>query len=361
MNKNRKLFGSMFVLFVLIFFVLIGYYTYESYLSKKDTNNDDVKINNFYNIEYLFNNNYLNLAKGIDDFSDNSKKVYMYLDADNVFYIKYTDESILNKKVTGLPKDKLTVYYSDISNNYYEFIAKTDKGDIYYVSLNLESNKDYSFVKVGSNIKNIYVPSYDKRPVFLNQTDSITTNFVFLDNDGVLRYLDFVGNKYVLKNDLSSVKPYFDYVCASDNSDICNDIIIYKTFDNELVYNGNTITDASGNRIFVSDMFSRFEIIDSSKINFDSIDSSSLKKYKYLFTTYAISNEGIVYKLEIDSANRSEVKVSVYSTNKVKQFNYVSKDKVQIVYNDDKIDVIESNDNSDLITSTLYDRSHLGI
>ena len=361
MNKYRKLFGSMFALLIIVSFILIGYYIYESYLNKKEANNDDVKIDNFYNIDYLFNNNYLNLSKGIDDFSEKSKKIYMYLDADNVLYIKYTSEEILNKKVIDLPKDKLTVYYSDLGNNYYEFVAKTDNGDIYYVSLNLESSKDYSFVKVGSNIKNVYVPSYDKGPVFVNKTDLITTNFIFLDNDGVLKYLDFSNNKYVLKNDLSSVKPFFDYVCASDTSDICNDIMIYKTFDNELVYDGNTITDVDGKRIFISDMFSYFEIFNSSKLDFNSINSSNLKKYKYLFTTYAISNEGIIYKLEIDSTNKSEVRINQYSTNKVKQLNYVSKDKVQIVYDNGTIDLVESSDSSYLITSTLYDRNHLGI
>ena len=49
----------------------------------------------------------------------------------------------------------------------------------------------------------------------------------------------------------------------------------------------------------------------------------------------------------------------MYSNKKVKQLNYMSKDKVQIVYADGKIDTIESNDNSDLITSTLYDREHV--
>ena len=361
MNKHGKLLGSMFVLFVFTFFIVIGYNIYESYSSKKDANNDDVKINNFYDIEYLFNNGYLNIANSINDFSDKGKKIYMYLDADNVLYIKYTSEDILNKKVNDLPKEKLTVYYNNLDNNNYEFVAKTDNGDIYYTSFNLESSEDYSFVKVGSNIKNVYVPSYDKSPVFVNKTDLIITDFIFLDNNDNLRYLDFLDNKYVLKNDLSSIKPYFDYVYASDNSDICNDVIIYKTFDNELVYNGKTITEANGNRIFIDDMFSCFEIFDSSKIDFSSINSSDLKNYKYLFTTYAVSNKGIIYKLEIDSTNKSEVRVDMYSVNEVKQINYINKDKVQIVYGDGKIDVIESHDNMDLITSTLYDRSNLGI
>lgn len=361
MSKHRKLLGSMFVLCILVFFIVIGYSIYESYSSKKNAENDDVMINNYYDIEYLFNNGYLNLANNIDDFSDNNKKIYMYLDADNVFYVKYTSEQILNKKVNNLPKDKLTVYYNNLGNNYYEFVAKTDNGDVYYTSFNLESNKDYSFEKVSSNIKNVYVPSYDKSSVFVNRTNSITTDFIFLDTDGVLRYLDLVDNKYVLKDNLASVKPYFDYVCASDTSDICNDVIIYKTFDNELVYNGNIITNSDGKRIFIDDMFSCFEIFGSSKIDFNSIDSSSLKEYKYLFNTYAISTEGMIYKIEIDSTNRSEVRVNMYSVDKVKQINYISKDKVQIVYDDGKFDVIESSDNKDLITSTLYDRNNLGI
>lgn len=29
--------------------------------------------------------------------------------------------------------------------------------------------------------------------------------------------------------------PYFDYVCASDNLSICNDIMVYSTFDKHLV------------------------------------------------------------------------------------------------------------------------------
>ena len=80
-----------------------------------------------------------------------------------------------------------------------------------------------------------------------------------------------------------------------------------------------------------------------------------------LFTTYVVNNEGSIYKLEVDSTNKSEVRVSLYSVNKVKQFNYISNDKVQIVYSDGKIDLIETHDNVDLTTSTLYDRVRLGI
>ena len=357
MIKNKKFIEFFCFTLIIIVFIIFGYYTYKSYSGKKNGNNKSVEINNFYNIDYLFNNNYLSFAKTISDFSSKDKDLYMYLDADNVLYIKYvSEEKSKDKSIKGLPKEKLNVYYNKIEDNKYEFVAKTDSSDIYYVSVVLDNKKEVSFEKVGERVKEVYVPTYDKKYVYVNMNSNISTNFVFVDNKKNLKYLDYQENRYIIKDDFSMKKPYFDYVCADDLSTLCNDFIIYQSFNNELIYNGIPLS-FNNKKIYVKDMFSSFELDNVSDVDFTTLNSVNFSKYKYLFTTYVVDEEGLLYKVDIDN-DAGDISIDCINRNseKVKTIDY-GYSKIEIVFNNGDREIISKDKNKILITSTLYDKS----
>ena len=356
MTKRRKLIEVTSISLILIVFIIIGYYTYQSYINQKNSNEDKVKIDNYYNIDFLFNNNYINTAKTISDFSDEHSDIYMYLDTSNVFYIKNTNKPNLNKKIKGLPSDEITLYYNYLDNYNYEFIAKTNKNEIYYVNLNIENKDDkILFSKVGDNIDSIYIPTYDKKGVYINTNNNITTNFIIVDKDKNIKYLDY-KNKYVLKNDITSKKPYFDYICVPN---ICDNTIIYATFNNELSYKNRILTDKLGNKIFITDFFATFSTYGKHNISVDRINKSNIKKYNYILIIYAIDIDGNIYKLDINKNNSMSFTINEYSSHKVKYINYTKDKKLEIVYDNNKIETIEEEYNKKIIMSTIYEKSHL--
>ena len=115
--KSKKFVEFICFLLIICAFVVIGYYTYESYANKKKDNTIETKVDNYYNIEYLFNNSYVKTSEEITNFKDEKNDVYMYLDKNNTLYVKYTNKNnIYNKHITGLPSGNITVYYNNLND-----------------------------------------------------------------------------------------------------------------------------------------------------------------------------------------------------------------------------------------------------
>lgn len=345
---KRKRYETFCVILVIVSFLIIGFYTYTSYSNKKYSN--DTKINNFYNADYLFNSGFLEVSKTIDDFSSKDKNIYIYLDASNVMYIKCVDnkDSI---NISGLPQGKITVYYNNLYDDYYEFLAKSENGDVYYLYIDLSKKQNYKFVLIGNNIKNVYVPSYDKKMVFVNKTNRFITNFVLLDDDKNIKYIDY-DEDYVLKNDLNKKKPYFDYVCAVDNSLLCNEMMVYITFNNEIIYKNNVLKDLSGNVIYVRDMFSTFEILSNENVDLTKISFSDLRKYDYIFELYVVDKSEVLHKITLSN---DDIKVNDFSS-KVKQVQY-NGSVLEIIFDNNKYEKIKNSSNKLIGTSTIYDKN----
>lgn len=365
-NKKVLEFGAFFL--IIMSFVVMGYYTYHSYSKQKEKSSEVIKIDNYYNPDYLFNNDYIKLADTIDSFSDEKKDIYMYLDKDNTFYIKYTNGNIsYNKHITNLPKGKLSVYYNNLYDDYYELVAVSDEKDLYYVTFNLKSKKNYTFYKINGKVNSVYVPSYDKGNVYVNKKDKFVTNFIFSDSDNNLKYLDYKKNEYYLKDDFESVKPYFDYICVSDSFSVCDNTMIYQTFENKLIYkfNNKVVKNESGEEIIVKDMFATFEIDSKKIVNLDNISFDELnKKYDYNFIVYVVDKEDNFYKLELNKKvlkEKQEVSAVVSSLEKVKQIVINSKDgkskDVHVVYIDGEETKITEDLNKKIVTSTVYDKN----
>lgn len=358
--KNNKFITFVFSVFIIIAFIIIGYRIYESYDSQKKANNKNVEINNYYSVDYLFNNGFIKNANTISDFSNEGKDLYMYLDAENVFYIKSSsNDKKVDKQVTGLPKTKTVVYYNNLYDDYYEFVAKTDN-DIYYTCINITDNNDRYFTKVGSNIKNVYIPAYDKQSVYVNQNNSIITNFIFLDENRNFKYLSSENNNYVLKDDLESKKPFYDYVCASSESSICNDLMIYQTFKNEVSSSFmKDVLKEEEKPVEVKDMFSIFEIKSDNNIDMKTLKGQDLQKYDFVFDTYVIDINNNCYKIEITSKVYKEKQNAIVTKldYKVKEIKY-NDNSFEIIYDGIKRDIITKDKNKILTTSTIYDKKN---
>ena len=366
-SRNKKALEWCAFSLIIICFIVMGYYTYQSYSNQKNEKSDVVKVDNYYNPDYLFNNDYIKIASTIGDFNVERKEVYMYLDKDNTLYIKYTNgKTSYNKHITNLPEGKVTVYYNNLYDDYYELVALTEEKNLYYISLDLKSKKDYKFYDVGEGINGVYVPSYDKSKVYVNKTDNLTTNFIFSDDENNLKYLDYEKKEYILRDNLKDVKPYFDYVCASDTSIMCNDIMIYQTFENKLVYNyiDEVVKNDLDEDIIVKDMFATLEIDSKKQIDLDTISFSVLnKKYDYIFTVYIVDKEDNFYKLEINKEVLKQKQVGsalISSEKRVKQLVIDEKEGnklVHVIYVDGEETKITEDINKKIITSTVYDKN----
>ena len=160
--------------------------------------------------------------------------------------------------------------------------------------------------------------------------------------------------------------PYFDYVCASDNLNICNDIMVYSTFDKHLVFNYNVddvIKNDIGEDLIVQDFFGVFEtnvnIKDLENMNFNEFN----KKYEYLFTVYVLDKNNNLYTIQMNNnaiSNKALVNAISVSSETVRNIEYKKDDNnvtsvVINFVNGEPIEIVES-DTLDIITSTLYDR-----
>ena len=349
---NKKVLEKLYIILIITVFIVIGYYTYKSYEDKKSSNDTTVELNNFYNVDYLFNNSYIDVPKTIEDFSSIEGKIHITLDTNNVMNIEYENNS---KKVLGLPEEKVTVYYNYLYDNYYEFIGKIEKGNVYYVFLDIENIDDEEFKLIGNNINKIYIPINDKNGVYINKKDDFATKYILYDDEN-LKYIDIgFKNKYVLKSHIEQKKPYFDYICADINSYLCNKFMIYISFNNELVYNKERLTNNNNETIYVKDIFSSFEV-KSKDNNIKTLNKKNLKKYNYTYSSYIIDINQMAYQFDI--TNKGERLIPLNSDeNKVKEYVYEPGKKLLIIFEDDTEKEIKTSKNRVIITSTIYDRN----
>lgn len=354
---SKKVLEKISILLIIMTLIIIGYYTYKSYDNKRSIDDSDVEINNFYDIDYLFNNSYIETPKTIEDFSSGKENIYIYLDADNVMYIKYSNNEKYNKKITGLPKGEITVYYNYLYDNYYEFLAKNEENDVYYSFINLDSTKDEKYVFISNNIDKVYTPVYDKNGIYINQKNKFATNYILYDSETKLNYIDISSDKkYVLKSNVDTKKPYFDYICASNNPYICSKYMIYITFNNELIYNEEYLKDKNNQTIYVKDVFSSFEVLSKDDINIEKLNKNNLKKYDYKFSTYIIDNNQIAYRFDVSNKGKRIISLNDTS-NKVKECIYESDEKLIIIFEDGTNQTIKAGKNKVITTSTIYDRN----
>ena len=354
---NRKALEKLCILLVITLFIVIGYYTYKSYEDKKDSKDSDVEINNFYNVDYLFNNSYIDTPKTIEDFASKEGGIYIYLDASNTMYIKYTNKENYSKRITGLSKEKSTVYYNHLYDDYYEFLSITEKGNVYYAFVNLLDSNDEEFKMIGDNIDNVYIPMYDKKGIYINENDKFATKYILYDNDKNLKYIDKkFKNKYVLKSNLESKKPCFDYICADINSYMCNKFMIYISFKNELIYDKNKLKNGNNETIYIKDIFSSYEIKSKDTIDLENLNQKKLKKYNYVFSSYIIDTNQMAYQFDITNKGESMIPLNS-EENKVKEYIYESGKKLLITFEDGTKKEIKINKNKIITTSTIYDRN----
>lgn len=330
----KKRLIKVITVLIIAAFAIISYYTYQSYYDKSQNN----EIDNFYNTEYLYNNNYITSPNKLENFKNDD--LSFVLDESNILYIKSKKEKI-NIKTHGLPTESLVIYYSLVTENTYEFIAKTDSNNLYYCVLDLYKNSKNKFTMIGKNIKDIYV-------INSKETDLIkTSSFIIVDQDNNFKYIDYVDNNYVLKDDIEKVKPYFDYLCKDE---LCKDFIVYISFNKELIYKDKTIVDQDNNTIYIKDIFSILEIDNKNKT-----EIKDYKKHKYTYLIYIIDNNGKLYVMTLDNENY-EIK-QLETKGDVKDIVYETKNeeivKIKIIYGNGNIDVFEKGVNKYLINSTL--------
>lgn len=355
--SKKKILEMVCILVVLGAFILLGCCTYQSYQDKKENNASSTKVNNYYNIDYLFNNNYLKKPSTINEFNKEDK-IYMYLDKNNTLYIKNKENRKLNKNISGLPNEDLTVYYNKLNDSYYELATITSKNELYYVYLNINSRKNYRFTKISSGIKDIYSLSYDNTNIYVNTKGLFKTNFILENENNNINYLTY-NKGYELKSDISKQKPNFDYICAP--FDLCKDIVLYQSFDNNLIYKNKELTiGTNDNKELVKEMFASFKVdskkeIDLKKINYRTL----IKKYKFTFTVYVITESDSLYKYEIN--NKGIKKLDFLS--KIKQIDYNKTENsiksVNIVYDDKKIEKIGNSLNEVIVVSTTYNKNSI--
>lgn len=364
-NSKNKSLEKLLILVVAFIFITMGIIIYQSYKKNVSENKDEI-INNYYSSEFLFNNGYIRLANDISDFNDQSEGLYMYLDGDNIFHIKYADkEEIINKEIKGLPDGNVNVSYNKISDSCYEFTGLL-KNDLYYVNTCVFNKDNKSFEKISTSASLVYVPSVNKEGVYVID-NKIISNFIIGTTTNEVMYIDYKDNILGLYSSIEKVRPYFDYVCASETSKICNDIMLYITFDKKLIlnYRNDVVKTDIGDDLLVEDVFGVFEIKSNKVIDLDEISFSDLSnKYKFVFKTYAIDKDNNLYTITMNNNSIKNKKEGIaISKGKIKNIKYNRNNDVItsiiIVYEDGNKEVISSGDNYSIIGSTSMDRDNI--
>lgn len=355
MKNNSKFIERLLILIVIIVFISLGFITYQRY---KNNNDDEQIINNYYNLEFLFNNGYVRPANTIDSF--NNDEVSFTLN-DNTLVIESEDTE---KVISGLPNNNLKIYYNYLKDDCYEF-AGLDSNHLYYANFCISDKDSSSFERISTNVKEIYVPSAFKDSVYVT-SNNIISNFIIVNTLNEIKYISYKEGVLGIYDNLEEVMPYFDYVCASDNLSICNDIMVYSTFDKHLVFNYNlddVIKNDIGEDLIVQDFFGVFEtnvnIKDLENMNFNEFN----KKYEYLFTVYVLDKNNNLYTIQMNNnaiSNKALVNAISVSSETVRNIEYKKDDNnvtsvVINFVNGEPIEIVES-DTLDIITSTLYDR-----
>ena len=351
-SKTRK----VLIVIISIILILFGIIIYLRYTKSPDVEKE-VIMDNYYNSEFLFNNNYLKLADLVSD----SRKINKDLDihgANNVLYINLLTSST---EINGLPSNA-TVYFNHLENDCYEFAALKGN-DLYYAKTCLTDKNKKTFEKISTIAKDVYVPNIYKKGIYV--TENPTSNFIINTTLKELKYISYKEKTLGLYNDISKINPYFDYVCASSNASVCKKMMVYVSFENELYFNNQKIKTNDNKDLLVNDLFGVLTVDTKDNIIIDSLDYDKLNKYNYIFKVYALSKDNYLYEIEIkkgiDEGNITGKKIL---NDKIKLIDY-KKDKNSNInaiivtdINGKIISFVQSSKNS-INTSTIYDRKSL--
>lgn len=365
MNDKKKNIEKVLIFVVAVLFILLGFVIYQRYTTDVKEEKEEVIVDNYYNVEYLFNNDYIKIADTIEDFNNKNLDLYMYLDGENTFYIKNKNSlKETNITVTGLPNKDIKLYYNYLGNNCYEFAGLLDS-DLYYTNFCLDSNKTFSFEKISTTAKEVYIPSVSKPGIFVIDSEKITSNFIINTNSNKMKYISSEDNILGLYNDVETVKPYFNYICFDKNSSICQKTMYYITFDNELVLNYNVekvIKTDIGEDLIVQDIFGIFEINSKKKVDLENTSYKSFSnKYEYILKLYVLDKENNFYTIEMNNnsvKNQSVVVAISASSEKIKEITYHENktreiDNILMLYENGKNEKLTIDVNKYIVTSTI--------
>ena len=354
-NKTR------IICFVIIFLVLliVAFIIYFRYTSSS-SNIDKVIVNDYYNSEFLFNNNYIKPADNITDSRKNNKDLDIHVTND-ILYINLLNQS---KTIKRVPTGKTTIYYNHLDNDCYEFAALKGN-DLYYASTCLSNKKETSFEKVSSASKAVYAPNTYKKGIYVNDVSPVS-NFIINTTMKELKYISYKENILGLYDNINKNNSYFDYICADINADLCKNLIVYVTFSKEMVFNDKKIANDKNDNLLIQDLLAILKINSNKKIDVSGMTFSELKKYDYIFEIYAWNKDGYVYTISLDkdSFNNEKLIAKKLSNKKIKAVDY-KKNKadeitnVILTENDGKTINLSKKNNEFIMTSTIYDRSSI--
>ena len=203
-NKESKLKEKILIISIALILILMGLIIYIRYTNKEESKVVE-EVNNYYTAEFLFNNDYIKIASTIEDFNKDTNNLYMYLDGNNILHIKYKNkESEINKTVEGLPKGEVTVYYSTLGNDCFEFGGLLEN-NFYYSNFCLNENEQ-PFEMISTNARTVYTPSIDKKEVHVINNAKITSNFIIDTETEEMKYLSYKDNVLYL----NAAKPLND-------------------------------------------------------------------------------------------------------------------------------------------------------
>ena len=291
---KKKFKGIILVIIVITIFISLGFIIIKRY----DNKESNEIINNYYTVEYLFNNGYIEKPNDITLINQKSNNIYAYLDKDNILYIKDISNNY-NNNVNGLPKESIEVYYNKITEKTYELIAKQDS-KLYYTVIDLSKKETHNFEKISNNITEIYSI----------ENNNLSSNFLIQTTDSKLKTIILNNNNYTLSEDIEKVYPYFDYICFNQNEKECNNTKIYITFDKKLVVNNKYLIDKKNKEIIIKDIFGVVNKKDNKNY-----------EYKYFITDtndniYILENNVLEYynekKVVTINYNNDEINKEIY-------------------------------------------------
>lgn len=350
-GKTRKILIISISLILIIFGIVI-YIRY----TKSPTEEKQIE-NNYYSSEFLFNNNYIVLANSINDAKTIDKDLDIHSE-NNTLYINLNN---LGTEINNVPSNS-TIYFNHLDNDCYEFAALV-KNDLYYADTCLSNKDKKSFEKISSNAKSIYSPDIYKNGIYVN--DNPVSNFIIDTTKSELKYISYENNTLGLYDNIEDINPYFDYVCASSNTLVCKNLMVYKSFTNELIFKDKVINRFDNKKITVSDLFSILKVDTDGKISIENLDYKNLNKYNYQFEVYVLDNKNYLYELDITKDNLDKTLVlNKKLDKKVKLIDY-KKDKDgninEVIVTDISGKTINfiKNNKTLINTSTIYERKSL--
>ena len=379
-EKNKKKIIIFLILIIVILLGALGYLIYDNYLKTEEPKEkQEVKVEetNYYTADYLLEKGYIKEASSevttkkdcsnYDGFSGDEDIDYLY-NEQGKYYIQYCQEesyenySTKNKALEMPNVNIVKGYYNFVCGQMCtkEIILMDDQNSIYYSSLvenwdtaedDYESFKNYKI----ENVKNIYVSTYDKPWAYYD--NEFRSTIILEMSDGTLKTLKANGNNIELVN-LSETRPYFDYICAQKDP-ICNETMMYITFDNKLVPNYNLndiIKNDKGEEIIIKDAFTAFEITSDGQMGNVVYDFD----FTFEYTIYVLDQNNNLYKAELDRNkidSKNPITMTLYKEN-VKEISYQPDENnyfvdATIKYNDGKEEMIKK-----VETSTIYERNN---